>query len=665
MPELTKHFLSYLMGNAFIQSINFLVLPVIGRHFTPAEYAVIPIVEIYLMIFCWLTSVMLVSGMNRFYFDDRFKRQELLNTVVTFLLVSGTAVAGLVCVILSITNMAQAYTYIIMAATIHQVLLHLYTVPFEKLKLEQRPSLFLCYNLVKSLCYLGVFWYLVAICRHGVVAVFEAQVLSSLVVLGMAWYQDTGLHKIRITVNYKILRTLLSFSGPLILAGIGMFLIEYTGRFFILRYLGDEALGHFSFIYKIVNALSVLLLVPANNVWTPYVFQTMGDESSIRKSMGLAVTLMTAAAMAIILGLLSNYELIIDILSKGNFKVPEYVFFLLGAGYLLYSLLAILSPGFHIREKTFLLGRFFLCTGMVNLALNIVLIPEYGLLGAAGAIFGSFLILFILYAINLQKIFPIRYEWTKLGILWIAFLLAAAIIIVGDWRIAENNMVYACFLLVAIISVRGGGLRSILISRLHYFFKAYCLYTLYRDKPIDELPSTGFSFKVLDAGDITEFHRFASLRTPGYFERVVPQLFDQRCFRGLALIDVQTKEIVYVCWIRLQSFYASDLRKQITLDRDEAYFFDDYTLPRYRSLGLHGAMMVRRVNYCIRAGYTRFYIAIQLFHDHPERAAHKIGFRRDKLLIGYRQGSATAAFTKIIKKVSAYHFARNEKIEEL
>lgn len=644
-----SHFLYYLLGNSFIQGINFLVLPIIGRHFSPEEYAIIPLLEVYLMIFSWITSMMLLSALDRYYFDQRFDRRQVLDTVLTFILSSGLGTFAVIYIILNCFDSLAQYRYIAIVATSQQVLLQLYLFPMERLKLEKEVHSFLIFGLVKSALYLMIFGLLVMVMKRDIAAIYEAQAIALLILLLLFRRYDSELRSCRLRINWPILQVLLSFSAPLILAGLGMYIIESSSRIFILYYIGEEALGNYSFIYKIVNALSLLIIMPLTCVWTPYVFSNMSKEELIKRSMTKVVVLLNSAALFIVIVLLANYYSIIEFMSRGKFYIPIQVFGMLSLGYVFYCLLVVLAPGFHIREKTRLLVGYFLIGGAANIVLNVLLIPQWQLFGAAVSSFVSFFLIFILYAVNLQRIFAIKYAWRQLAIIWLSFCTLSLVIIGADSHIYDNLLVIL-FLLVMAFSQ---GSTWIIRQGKGLMMRSFNIYNMYVLVPHEILlePRVDFQFKILEIDDVQAIRDFSRHRPAGYEEKAIAMLQDNTCYRGLAFMEGGTDKIVYLCWIAFKPILISEIKRTLAFNQQTAYFFDDFTLLEYRSRGLHSAMMVRRINYCQQHQKSKVIIVIETFNRHPIRTVWKVGFKWRKTFISYRSGAFTRGVNKFQQKL--------------
>ncbi|MFH0931505.1 MAG: polysaccharide biosynthesis C-terminal domain-containing protein, partial [Candidatus Zixiibacteriota bacterium] len=81
---------------------------------------------------------------------------------------------------------------------------------------------------------------------------------------------------------------------------------------------------------------------------------------------------------------------------------------------LLYGLFSQLNIGIFIQRKTRYNPLIIGIAALFNLLLNYLLIPPYGMLGAAYATFFSYLLMDLLaYIINV-RVYPVPYEWIRI-----------------------------------------------------------------------------------------------------------------------------------------------------------------------------------------------------------------------------------------------------------
>ena len=84
----------------------------------------------------------------------------------------------------------------------------------------------------------------------------------------------------------------------------------------------------------------------------------------------------------------------------------------------------------------------------VNVGLNLVLIPPYGMIGAAIATVAGYTLMFVLMAWHAQRIYPVPYQWRRIvtsvaaavGLLLIGKLLALPMVREVQSSIAINSL---------------------------------------------------------------------------------------------------------------------------------------------------------------------------------------------------------------------------------
>jgi O-antigen/teichoic acid export membrane protein len=70
---------------------------------------------------------------------------------------------------------------------------------------------------------------------------------------------------------------------------------------------------------------------------------------------------------------------------------------------------------------------------LVNIALNVVLIPRYGMMGAAVATLAAFVTLFVVMWLRSRHVYPVPYQWRRVVTL---AAVAAGLTLVG-WEIGS------------------------------------------------------------------------------------------------------------------------------------------------------------------------------------------------------------------------------------
>ncbi len=98
------------------------------------------------------------------------------------------------------------------------------------------------------------------------------------------------------------------------------------------------------------------------------------------------------------------------------------IIYFIGFSYVLYGLYYFNAMGMLFTNKTGKISQLVIISALVNIALNFILIPPFGMMGAAIATVCGYLVMFIQGRIYCQKYYPItrnnRFEITQMGLIF-------------------------------------------------------------------------------------------------------------------------------------------------------------------------------------------------------------------------------------------------------
>ena len=284
-----------------------------------------------------------------------------------------------------------------------------------------------------------------------IVYIIAAQALLVITVLlliikevGIPWPQFEGLKRY------------LAFSIPLIPFGILLWVVNVSDRYLITHFLDLSQTGIYSASYML-GALIALFYSPISFVLFPTISRLWEQNEPVRVKnyMEYSTKLFLTFAIpgAIGLWLLSQPLL-------STFTTPEYA--VGGALVLLVALGAILLGIYSINVHIILLAHqnkwlppMIGLTAAVNIGLNIVLIPEIGIIGAAISTIISFFVLAVIvavwarrtikYGVDLKFIFKVTVA-TSLMAIFLFFMHVSSI-----WSIAIAVIVGVLIYLISLI----------------------------------------------------------------------------------------------------------------------------------------------------------------------------------------------------------------------
>ena len=210
---------------------------------------------------------------------------------------------------------------------------------------------------------------------------------------------------------------LLSYGIPNVITGFAAILIDWSDRIFIERYLSLGDAGLYSAAFRLGAIINVLLIAPFGQIWAPMMMEYR-NHANIQEFFTRVVSyFFLAGGMVIIVASLFLRDLLpLIIRSQGNERIVS-VTLLVMLGYLIYGYTNICSAGLIYERKIYIFAYVYYGVAAVKLALNAVVIPVFGLNGAAlTTVLANVLVPAGLYAVS-KKYFPILVEWNRLGVL--------------------------------------------------------------------------------------------------------------------------------------------------------------------------------------------------------------------------------------------------------
>jgi O-antigen/teichoic acid export membrane protein len=196
------------------------------------------------------------------------------------------------------------------------------------------------------------------------------------------------------------LRTLLRFGLPLSLWFIANQILNLSDRFLVEFYLGSEALGRYTVNYNLVAGLSMMALQPPLAAAYPLLVQSFGKGGRSRSNVQLSIVLdrVLLVIPPLIAGLAIYGEELLRFLFDSSYSTSALLMTLLAGGIAIWNLSLYLQKPLELEYRTRRLSAYIGLSALTNIVLNILLLPRFGMEGAAVATlvsYGVYLVLLI------------------------------------------------------------------------------------------------------------------------------------------------------------------------------------------------------------------------------------------------------------------------------
>ena len=418
----------YGLGDVATSLVSLLLLPVYTRFLSTEEYGIIAMLltieAVAKILFRWGVD----TAFMRMYFDcpDHTSRQRLASTIFFFLVaVNGTLLAA------GILG-AEWLSARLFATTQHALLIVLviantfvvgfYFIPFQVLRIKEQSRTFIALVFSRSAGTILARLVLVIVAELGVLGVVVADVLVTAVftLVIIRWYTPL----IRPVFSRPLLGDALAFGLPRVPHAIANQVIGVADKYFLNAFATLRDVGLYSIGATFGLGLK-LFLSAFEYAWTPFFLGAM-KEPDAKQIYSKVSTYVIAVLILLVAGLCAVAPDLIRLMTDQRFHAAAVVTPWIALGVMFQGLYLVGSIGLIITRRT---SRYPVATGIAaatSIVSNYVLIPRFGLLGAAWSQTISYATLALVTIAFSWREYPIQYEWSRLLRIAVAGLLAFA-----------------------------------------------------------------------------------------------------------------------------------------------------------------------------------------------------------------------------------------------
>jgi len=237
--------------------------------------------------------------------------------------------------------------------------------------------------------------------------------------------------------SFANLRSYLKYGLPLIVNDAIMWIMQFSNRYMIGYFLVDEDVGIYSAACRLANVI-YLLPTALRTVLFPTISKSYDEGDIARTKMYLKYSLKYLMMLLIpaAFGLSVLAAPLIRIVSTAEFSGGSVVIPYIAGGWIVFSFYQVCLYILHLTKRTYWILRLISISAALNIALNIVLIPLLGILGAAVATLVAYGILGLL-----TLIISFRYFKFDLGLPFIMkSAVASGIMTVIIWLLHPQEL---------------------------------------------------------------------------------------------------------------------------------------------------------------------------------------------------------------------------------
>lgn len=243
--------------------------------------------------------------------------------------------------------------------------------------------------------------------------------------------------EIGVTVpKFRHLKEYLSFGLPTVPGNISSWVVNSSDKYVIALLLGTAYVGYYSPGYILGNTISVF--IAPLSFMLPAVLSKYYDEDnleSVKTVLSYSTKYFLALAIPSVVGLSLLSKPLLTILSTPEIAEQGYLVTpFLALGGLLFGLYAVVTQILVLEKKTSITGTIWILAAVLNLGLNVIFVPQIGIVGAAVTTLVAFSLAFVLSMYYSFKclIFPVDVLFI-LKCICASTIMGTIIVISGSW----------------------------------------------------------------------------------------------------------------------------------------------------------------------------------------------------------------------------------------
>jgi O-antigen/teichoic acid export membrane protein len=393
------------------------LLPITTRYLTRSDFAIVDLLDQALTVLALLLGVRFAAALGYFYFqaDSPPARQRVASTAIFGAAIIGTTAAA------AIWPCAAELSRLVFGnpSAARYIHIALFTWPigfamealFSLLRVENRTAMYNLASAIRLVLSLAAIVALVALLKLRVAGMlYSGLIAGGLTLLFMG---TEALRRMRPAFDFRIFARMARFAMPLGVGGIATLIINFGDRFFLPHYRPLADLGIYVLAYK-VGMLIAFVYGSFDAHWSAQVFQIMRREDSDR--------VFARMFTYVVLGL-SSAGLALVVCARPILRIMVAPAFQDAA-----ALVPVIVLAYFIRALGDFLRSLFLVAGrtgydaitnwfgaLVCLASYWMLIPRFGIWGAAFATVIAFAVIAVVSAVWAYRVQRYRIEAGRLA----------------------------------------------------------------------------------------------------------------------------------------------------------------------------------------------------------------------------------------------------------
>jgi O-antigen/teichoic acid export membrane protein len=419
MNKIVQNTFIYTIGQILPQAAGFILLPIYTHYLSPAEYGIVNSMVVFQTIIAIFFTLCLERSIFRLYWDykSESEKKDFLGTITISISVLSVLFLGLLFLLNgSVGLMYKSISFFpFFAYAIFSTFFATFSmVPKNHLMVKEKAGYFVTISLIQFFLNAGfILWWLI-VKDGGAIGYLKGNLFGHLVMF--PFFIFISFKTIHLKFSYKIFKKIASFSLPLIPAILTGWILNLSDRIFIERFFTLGDVGIYSLGYKIAGMVGIFA-GSISMAYSPVFFKLANSDNQVIAVKSISrynhIYLMVVVIFCFFVSFFAKEVIIILF----NEKYREaYLFIPLISFSYLFSQAGGITGLFFQQSKKMKENMYIsISAAFMNIILNFLLIPRFGVFGAAYATILSLAIPFgISYSYTKKNCYFVPIKWNQI-----------------------------------------------------------------------------------------------------------------------------------------------------------------------------------------------------------------------------------------------------------
>ncbi len=470
LSRLAAHFSRYSLASLLVTLASIISFPFLTRIFSVAEYGTMSLIGVLVTAMAAVGKLGLQQAALRFYSEVRAGQSpwtlpQYEATVYLGLTGFGTLMAVLWIIAITILpdaafSQPENRTLLYLVAPIAW-LQCLSSAVINQLRAREMSGVLSAYTVLQRYLGLGLMMLTLLYLSSTLWGFYGAQITAEVLCLtGLCiWFFKRHPWSVR-DFSTPLLKTLLGFSLPLVAMELSSVLLNLGDRVLIQRLMDASWLGVYSAPYNLSDYIGAVLVMAFTGAVTPMVLRLWADEGEAvtQSFLQRVFHLYMLFAIPMVAGVSAVAEPLLALVASEKYRAGASIIPWVISGIALQGLFPVASAGLQIRKRSDFILLSILSAALLNVLLNLILIPVAGIDGAAIATFLGYVLMVGLAAWLGRDTVAVRPELRRIAVFALASLLMYGVLVQIDLhddpltllaRVATGALLYPILTMLA------------------------------------------------------------------------------------------------------------------------------------------------------------------------------------------------------------------------